>query len=106
MKCHTQLYKFEQCIIISYNERSATVCAINTSTKTPKLSVPPQVAQTVGPQRHQQRTTNTQLFHKDMHRRPQKHQLLIQRLLRPLQLQRQLLLKHKVKHNAIRNLKK
>ena len=71
-----------------------------------QLSVPPQVAQTVGPQRHQQHTTNTQLFHKDMHRRPQNHQLLIQRLLRPLQLQRQLLLKHKVKHNAIRNLKK
>ena len=68
-----------------------------------QLSVPPQVAQTVGPQRHQQRTTNTQLFHKDKHSRPQEHQLLIQRL---LLLQRQLLLKHKVKHNAIRNLKK
>ena len=76
MKCHTQLYKFEQCIIISYNERSATVCAINTSTKTPKLSVPPQVAQTVAPQILQQHTTNRWLIHEDNNSRPQRHQRL------------------------------
>ena len=66
MKCHTQLYKFEQCIIISYNEQS--------STKTPKLSVPPQVVQTVAPQILQQHTTNRQFVHEDNNSKPQRHQ--------------------------------
>ena len=68
MKCHTQLYKFEQCIIISYNERS--------STKARKLSVPTQVAQTVAPQIIQQHATSRWLIREDNNSRPQRHQRL------------------------------